>query len=228
MSSVTKVPGVSSILLFSGSGINFLRPLYYRFVVPAHHTTQPGGIGSLESILGLLKSLKIPAQISSLVQELGGSATFLTEWGTCYPNSAMPNSTGTAILKRRDQCERQSSLKDPKYFNPNLYGGRSKRTYHRFFKSSQVKISKQKKSVFLAKGLERGCKPHCSQYRDLIQAFSKARAVNDRFQPIFLNCKNKYDVYNTTLPLSLDTGQNSVHSLTIFNPVQHCSFARFV
>jgi hypothetical protein len=29
MSSVTKDPGVSSILLFSGSGINFPRPLYY-------------------------------------------------------------------------------------------------------------------------------------------------------------------------------------------------------
>jgi hypothetical protein len=28
MSSVTKDPGVSSILLFSGSGINFPRPLY--------------------------------------------------------------------------------------------------------------------------------------------------------------------------------------------------------
>jgi len=32
-----------------------------RFVVPARQTTQPGGIGSLESILGLLKSLKIRA-----------------------------------------------------------------------------------------------------------------------------------------------------------------------
>ncbi len=30
MSSVTKDPGVSSILLFSGSGINFPRPLYAR------------------------------------------------------------------------------------------------------------------------------------------------------------------------------------------------------
>ncbi len=30
MSSVTKDPGVSSILLFSGSGINFPRPLYLR------------------------------------------------------------------------------------------------------------------------------------------------------------------------------------------------------
>jgi hypothetical protein len=31
MSSVTKDPGVSSILLFSGSGINFPRPLYTEF-----------------------------------------------------------------------------------------------------------------------------------------------------------------------------------------------------
>jgi hypothetical protein len=33
MSSVTKDPGVSSILLFSGSGINFPRPLYSVLVV---------------------------------------------------------------------------------------------------------------------------------------------------------------------------------------------------
>jgi hypothetical protein len=31
-------------------------------VVPARQATQPGGIGSLESILGFLKSLKIRAQ----------------------------------------------------------------------------------------------------------------------------------------------------------------------
>jgi hypothetical protein len=30
-------------------------------VIPARQATQPGGIGSLESILGLLKSLKIRA-----------------------------------------------------------------------------------------------------------------------------------------------------------------------
>jgi hypothetical protein len=33
------------------------------FVVPARLATQPGGIGSLESILGLLKSLKSRAQV---------------------------------------------------------------------------------------------------------------------------------------------------------------------
>jgi hypothetical protein len=35
-----------------------------RFVVPARQATQTGGIGSLESILGLLKSLKIRAQVA--------------------------------------------------------------------------------------------------------------------------------------------------------------------
>jgi hypothetical protein len=37
-------------------------PSRNRVVVPARQATQPGGIGSLESILGLLKSLKIRAQ----------------------------------------------------------------------------------------------------------------------------------------------------------------------
>ena len=27
-------------------------------------------------------------------EELGGSATFLTEFGTCYPNASLTNSTG--------------------------------------------------------------------------------------------------------------------------------------
>ncbi len=34
----------------------------YRIVVPARHATQPGGIGSLKSILRLLKSLKTGAE----------------------------------------------------------------------------------------------------------------------------------------------------------------------
>jgi hypothetical protein len=39
-------------------------------VVPARHSTQTGGIGSLELILGLLKTLKIRAQcIKSLESE---------------------------------------------------------------------------------------------------------------------------------------------------------------
>jgi hypothetical protein len=33
-----------------------------RVFIPAHHATQPGGIGPLESISGLLKSPKTPAQ----------------------------------------------------------------------------------------------------------------------------------------------------------------------
>jgi hypothetical protein len=36
-----------------------------RVVLPARQATQPGGIGSLESILGLLKSLKIRALLCS-------------------------------------------------------------------------------------------------------------------------------------------------------------------
>jgi hypothetical protein len=35
-------------------------------VVPARQATQLGGIGSLESILGLLESLKIRAQLGSV------------------------------------------------------------------------------------------------------------------------------------------------------------------
>jgi hypothetical protein len=34
-----------------------------RVVIPARQGTQPGGIGSLESIIGLLKSLKIRARV---------------------------------------------------------------------------------------------------------------------------------------------------------------------
>jgi hypothetical protein len=36
-----------------------------KVVLPARQATQPGGIGSLESILGLLKSLKIRALLCS-------------------------------------------------------------------------------------------------------------------------------------------------------------------
>jgi hypothetical protein len=32
-----------------------------RVIIPARQATKPGGVGSLESILGLLKSLKIRA-----------------------------------------------------------------------------------------------------------------------------------------------------------------------
>ncbi len=37
-------------------------PSRNRVFVPARQATQPGGIGSLKAILGLLKSLKIRAQ----------------------------------------------------------------------------------------------------------------------------------------------------------------------
>jgi hypothetical protein len=40
----------------------FLAPIdFLKIPAPARQATQPGGIGSLESILGLLKSLKIRA-----------------------------------------------------------------------------------------------------------------------------------------------------------------------
>jgi hypothetical protein len=44
-------------------------PSWNRLVVPAREATQSGGIGSLESILGLLQSLKFglwPARLHSL------------------------------------------------------------------------------------------------------------------------------------------------------------------
>jgi hypothetical protein len=40
-------------------------------VVPARRATQPGGIGSLESILGLLKSLKIRAVANASIHSSG-------------------------------------------------------------------------------------------------------------------------------------------------------------
>jgi hypothetical protein len=39
--------------IYGGQG-----PSRYRVIVPARQATQPGGIGSLESILGLLKTFK--------------------------------------------------------------------------------------------------------------------------------------------------------------------------
>jgi hypothetical protein len=51
-----------------------------RVVVPAHHhATQPVGIGSLESIIGLLKSLKFGLwiQLIKTRQILGRSKHFL-------------------------------------------------------------------------------------------------------------------------------------------------------
>jgi hypothetical protein len=40
-----------------------------RVVVPARQATQPGGIGSLESILRLLKSLKIRTRTVYLIRD---------------------------------------------------------------------------------------------------------------------------------------------------------------
>jgi hypothetical protein len=44
-----------------------------KIVVLARHANKPGGIGSLESILGLLKSLKIWALDPDLDLWIGGS-----------------------------------------------------------------------------------------------------------------------------------------------------------
>jgi hypothetical protein len=69
----------SGLLHLSGWNYYQPRPLYNcarifqldqepsrkRVVVPVRQATQPGGIGSLESILGLLKSLKIRALVDA-------------------------------------------------------------------------------------------------------------------------------------------------------------------
>ncbi len=52
-----KRPVLEFLTIFGGG-----KPSRNRVVVPARQATQPGGIGSLESILGLLKNLKIRAQ----------------------------------------------------------------------------------------------------------------------------------------------------------------------
>jgi hypothetical protein len=53
----------NSVLEFlNNTGIWGLGPCRNKVVVPGRQATQPGGIDSLESILGLLKSLKIRDQ----------------------------------------------------------------------------------------------------------------------------------------------------------------------
>jgi hypothetical protein len=49
-------------------------------VIPAHQVKQPGGIGSLESILGLLKSFKIWARNPKLVPD----PTCSYSWETAF------------------------------------------------------------------------------------------------------------------------------------------------
>jgi hypothetical protein len=55
---------------FYSSVLEFLNSLWERnknrVAVPARQATKPGGIGSLESILGLLKSLKIRALLATV------------------------------------------------------------------------------------------------------------------------------------------------------------------
>ncbi len=50
------------MLVFLNNQWRLWEPGKNRIVVPARQVTQPGGIGFLELILGLLKSLKIRAQ----------------------------------------------------------------------------------------------------------------------------------------------------------------------
>ncbi len=50
---------VHAVLEFLNNLCGLYEPSRHRVVVPARQATQPGGIGSLESILGLLNSLKV-------------------------------------------------------------------------------------------------------------------------------------------------------------------------
>jgi hypothetical protein len=59
-------------MIFGPAGARSQRSRVYRVVVPVRQATQPDGIGSLKSILGLLKSLKIRAQAT----EAGGIDSF--------------------------------------------------------------------------------------------------------------------------------------------------------
>ncbi len=54
--------GVFSHVLVFLNNLWGLGPSRNRVVVPARQATQPGGIGSLQAVLGLLKILKIRAQ----------------------------------------------------------------------------------------------------------------------------------------------------------------------
>jgi len=68
-------------------------PSRNRVIVPARQATQPGGIGSLESILGLLKSLKIWALVwwlSLRDPEKKWSADFVPQIPCWYKWSAEP------------------------------------------------------------------------------------------------------------------------------------------
>ncbi len=60
-----------------------------RVVVPARQATQPGGIGSLESILGLLKSLKIRAQQSHTGKQEAALNNNLSKILTCSHESQL-------------------------------------------------------------------------------------------------------------------------------------------
>jgi hypothetical protein len=62
----TGIEQVLEVFFFFNSTWN--RVGIHRVVVPARQATQPGGMGSLDSIPGLLKSLKIRTQFSGFNQ----------------------------------------------------------------------------------------------------------------------------------------------------------------
>ncbi len=69
-------PGIDSSSLCSLAGW-YYNPIHIRFLAPTDclkipaQATQPGGIGYLESILGLLKSLKIRADRMKTSEKFG-------------------------------------------------------------------------------------------------------------------------------------------------------------
>jgi hypothetical protein len=70
-------------------------------VVPARLATQPGGIGFLESIHGLLKSFKIRALISFTVWHCrggGGKALSLWQVVECFVNTDSTQYAGLAVF----------------------------------------------------------------------------------------------------------------------------------
>jgi hypothetical protein len=78
-------------------------------VVPARQATRPGGLGSLESILGLLISLKIQAQgrsdnltpIQSCVCQKGVSKNRAKMYLTFQERSIVERKQGSLILQKR-------------------------------------------------------------------------------------------------------------------------------
>jgi hypothetical protein len=69
-----------------------LKPSRNRVVVPARQTNQAGGVGSLESILGLLNSLKIRA----LGRKYQHDLMYLLQ--SIYSDKQLPQSSFTGVF----------------------------------------------------------------------------------------------------------------------------------